>query len=121
MNVDAATLSERYIAMWNEPDAETRHAIIRSLFADDGANLTATLEPRGYSELRKRVDSAHDRWIVGEKCLFRSTGVAKGHHGVAMFRWEMVGGDGAVMSVGTEVFVLAPDGRIQTAYTFVED
>jgi hypothetical protein len=121
MSIDPVTLAERYVAMWNEPDPDRRRAAVRAIWTEDGANLTAAIEARGYGQLDARAESAHQRWIVNEQCRFRLTGTPKSHHGLVLFIWEMFATEGgAVISTGTDVFVLADDGRVKTAYTFVK-
>ena len=63
----AAELAEKYVALWNEPDADRRRRIthilqppqeIRGIAAQPGIGLTATLEARGYEEIEARAGSA---------------------------------------------------------------
>ena len=38
-NTDPRELVRRYVAVWNEPDAELRRTSIRGLWAEDGAHI----------------------------------------------------------------------------------
>jgi hypothetical protein len=49
------TFVENYIAVWNEPDAERRRTLIRSLWQEDASHLARTLEAIGHAGIEKRV------------------------------------------------------------------
>ena len=113
-------LAERYVAVWNEPDAELRRRRIAELWTPDGANLTKSLEARGYEALEARVRTSHEKWVRDGGCFFRPCD-AQGNHGAVRFKWEMVSmSAGEVISVGYDFLVLADDGRIRTDYQFIE-
>jgi hypothetical protein len=113
-------LVERYVAVWHEPDASKRRATIEALWAPDGAHYSPTLEANGYEELTARVLRSYQRWVVDEGMIFRALDDVREHHGALTFTWEMLPRDGGeIESVGRDVFLLAPDGRLQTVYQFV--
>jgi hypothetical protein len=130
-------LFDQYVALWNEPDAERRRERVVELWAPDarqvlkppaevieaasGLGMTATLEARGHDELEKRVTRAYDEFVAAGGYAFRRRGEAERLEQVVKFRWEMVPSDGGdVAGTGLEVLLLAPDGRIGTAYQFIE-
>ena len=135
----AAELAEKYLALWNEPDAdlrrrmveelwteEGRHVLqppqeIRAIAAQPGIGLTAILEARGYDEIEARAASAYDHWVASEGLRFRGRGDADRLRDVVQFHWEAVAGDGEVVAVGLDFLVLAADGRIERDYTFIVD
>jgi hypothetical protein len=120
MSVDPETLVHNYVEMWNEFDAEKRHAAVRAVWVEDGENFTSTSEYRGYQELYERADVAHNNWVAEKNYRFRSTGTIKSHHGYVLFTWEMFAlDDGTVIPRGTDVFVVADDGRAKTVLSFV--
>jgi len=47
-NIDPRKLVDRYVAVWNEPDAELRRKAIHELWTEDGAHI---LQPP--QEIRK--------------------------------------------------------------------
>src|SRR5215212_11991583 len=87
---NAAELAEKYLALWNEPDADRRRRMIAELWTEDGRHilqppqeiraiaaqpgigLTATLEARGYREIEARVASAYEHWVGSEGVSFRA-------------------------------------------------
>ena len=85
----AAQLAERYLALWNEPDADRRRRMIAELWTEDGRHIlqppqeirgiaarpglamTAILEARGYEEIEARAASAYEHWVGSEGLSFR--------------------------------------------------
>jgi hypothetical protein len=128
---------EKYIALWNEPDADRRRRMIAELWTEDGRHilqppqeiieiaaqpgvgLRAILEARGYAEIEARAASAYEHWVGSEGLSFRARNDAERLGDVVKFHWEAVGGDGEVFAVGLNFLVLAADGRIERDYAFV--
>jgi len=71
-------LAERYVALWNEPDAEARRTMIRELWPPAGEHVldppqelrktanalgfdAPTLEIRGYQALEARATRAYEK------------------------------------------------------------
>src|SRR5918992_5755623 len=85
----AAELAEKYLALWNEPDADRRRRMIAELWTEDGRHilqppheirgiaaqpgigLSAMLEARGYKEIEARVASAYEHWVGSEGLSLR--------------------------------------------------
>jgi hypothetical protein len=133
----AAALAERYVALWNEPDADRRRGMIAELWTEDGRHilqppqeireiaaqpgiaLAAILEARGYKEIEARAASAYEHWVGSEGLSFRGRDDADRLGDVVKLHWEAIARDGAVFAVGLSFLVLAADGRIERDYTFV--
>jgi hypothetical protein len=133
----AAELADRYLALWNEPDADRRRRMIAELWKEDGRHfvqppqeireiaaqpgigLTAILEARGHEEIEARVASAYEHWVGSEEVSFRRRDDAERLGDVLKFHWEGLDKDGELFAVGLHVLVLAADGRIERDYTFV--
>jgi hypothetical protein len=133
----AAALAEKYLALWNEPDAERRRRMIAELWTEDGRHilqppqeireiaarpglgLTAILEARGLEEIEARAASAYNHWVGSEGLSFRGRDDAERLGDVVKFHWEAVTKDGEAVAVGLNFLVLAADGRIERDYTFV--
>ncbi len=130
-------LAGKYLALWNEPDADRRRRTIAELWAEDGRHLlqppeevrgiaaqpgigmTAILEARGYEQIEARVASAYEHWVGTEGLSFRGRDDAERLGDVVKFHWEAVTGDGELSGAGLNVLVLGPDGRIERDYVFV--
>ena len=118
---DLATFVDRYINIWNEPDAERRRQTIRDLWHPAARHLARTLEAEGYDGIENRVATAYEKWVVEKGNVFRLRDGVDGHHGTIKLRWEMLpaaGGD--VVSIGFDFLLLGEDGRIRTGYQFIE-
>jgi hypothetical protein len=114
-------LIDRYVAVWNEPDAEKRRRGIAALWAEDGVHFTPSLEARGYKALEARVTGAYEKWVKEGGFVFKSSGNAETHHDGVRFNWEMVPtAGGAPAAVGFDFLVLGDDGRIRLDYQFLD-
>ncbi|MGW7610815.1 hypothetical protein ACWGKW_26745 [Streptomyces sp. NPDC054766] len=136
--IDAQDLIERYIGVWNEPDAEIRRKCVHELWAEDGVHLlrppqemhdravslgfgTAVLEARGHDELHARVTRAYEEFVAPGTYVFRIQEPARRLNDVITFRWESFRtGDGQVTGGGLEFLVLDEEGRIKADYQFVD-
>jgi len=113
-------LVDRYLATWNESDAERRRQGVREMWTKDGIHRSKTIEARGHDELEARAASTYEKW-GRSGYVFRRLNDADGHHDAVRFRWEMVpAGGGAAAAVAVDFLVLAPDGRIRLGYQFLD-
>jgi hypothetical protein len=135
--IDPKELADRYVAVWNEPDADRRRKAITQLWTQDGVQLlqppqevreaamrlglTPTLEARGHDELKVRVTRSYEEFIAPGKFVFRARDNVARLRNVVKFNWEMVPtGSGEAAGAGLEILILDDDGRIQIDYQFIE-
>jgi hypothetical protein len=132
-----AELADKYVALWNEPDADRRRRMIAELWAEDGRHMlqppqeiramaaqpgiamTAILEAQGYEEIEARAAGVYEHWVGSEGLSFRGRDDADRLGDVVKLHWEAVAKDGTVFGVGLSFLVLAADGRIERDYTFI--
>jgi hypothetical protein len=112
-------LANRYVAVWNEPDAERRRTAIAELWVPEGEHYVGTREVRGYPALEERVIGSHVKWVAEAHCLFRAMPNAQRLQGVLTFGWEMLGEGGEVRSAGLEFLKLDASDRILVDYQFL--
>ncbi|HEX4725799.1 MAG TPA: nuclear transport factor 2 family protein [Pseudonocardiaceae bacterium] len=118
---DLSELAQRYIAVWNEPDAERRLAGIEALWAVDCAHYTDIREAHGYDALHERIAKAYEQWVAPGQYVFRAVDNANGHHNTVRFNWEMVTTDSdQVVSVGFDFLLLDDQGKISVDYQFID-
>jgi hypothetical protein len=134
---DPNELADRYVGLWNEPNADLRGSTIRELWTEDGVHilqppeevrkaaaglaLDAVFEARGSDALEARVARAYDEFIAPGVFEFRRRPNVARLHNVVKFNWEMVRkSDGEVAGVGLEFLILDDNGRIRSDYQFIE-
>jgi hypothetical protein len=123
----AEQLADRYMALWNEPDADGRRQMIAELWTPDGSQiLQPPQEMREiaaawrHSELQARATTSYEHWVGSEGLSFRARDDAQRLGDVVKFHWDAVTNEGKTAAVGLNVLVLAADGRIDRNYTFVD-
>ncbi|MFG2791722.1 hypothetical protein [Streptomyces sp. NPDC048419] len=134
--IDAQDLADRYIALWNEPDPETRRKTVHDLWAEDGEHIllppqqmheqavglgftSAALEARGHDELHARVTRAYEDFVGPGTYVFRVQEAARQLRDVITFRWEAFHQEeGQVTGGGRDFLVLDETGRIRFDYQF---
>ena len=111
-------LVDRYVAVWNEADANERRKRIRSLWAPDGTTCNRLQEACGYEAIEARVAGSWDKWIREGKYRFRPM-KSDSHHEIIKFDWMMEKVPaGEVDSTGVSFLVLDSSGVIQHDYQF---
>ncbi|MBF6189603.1 MULTISPECIES: hypothetical protein [Nocardia] len=136
---ELSRFAERYIALWNEPDAEARHERVRQLWAEDGAQVLVdppqamrealarlsfpipTVEIRGYEALDRRVDRAYEEFVAPGDHMFVPEGPAiRLSVNLIGLTWHMVTkADGAVVGGGYDVIALDDAGRIRWDHQYI--
>jgi hypothetical protein len=113
-------LADRYVALWNEADADTRRQAIEALWTPAGRHFVKALEAVGYEALQQRVTGAHEKNVRDGGNRFRARQDVRQVRDVVTFHWEMVPvAGGEVLAVGLEILVVNDEGRILTDYQFV--
>ncbi|MBN9490163.1 MAG: hypothetical protein J0H44_23255 [Alphaproteobacteria bacterium] len=119
--IDIDTFVERYISIWNEPDADARRQAVRSLWQEEASHLARSIEAVGHAGIETRVANAYQKWVKEKGNVFRLRDGVDGHHDTIKLRWEMLPAEGGdVISIGFDFLVLGEDGRIRTGYQFIE-
>ena len=109
-----ATL-DRYLAMWNEPDAAKRAEQVYAVVTDDARLVDPLLDATGPDAIAVAIGELRNQ-MPGHS-LTRTTAV-DAHHDQARFGWTVNAPDGSVAVAGIDVVTLATDGRIQSAIGF---
>jgi hypothetical protein len=137
-DLEQQELTDRYVAVWGEPDANRRRAAIRELWTPGGVHILQpptemrraaeglgfdrlALEARGYAALETRVTRAYEEFVAPGTFVFQRLGEADRLQDLVKFRWEMMprAGGGAA-ALGLEILLLGADGRIVSDYQFLE-
>jgi hypothetical protein len=109
---DAQTLADRYVAVWNEPDAATRLNAIAALWAPDAPR-------RELGALGKLILGSSKKNGRRDAIRFRAAPSARKRGDVVTFRWEMLpAGSETVLASGLEFLVVDNEGRILVDHPF---
>jgi hypothetical protein len=115
-DLDATAIVARYIAVWNEPDAEARRTAIPALWAPDGTEFVHEVQFRGYAELEARVDRAHQAFVANGKYTVAGAGDVTRHGDIVAFTAQLVTPAGEVDWASRVFLLLGADGRIREDY-----
>lgn len=109
---------DAYVAVWNEPDAETRRRRIAAVWAPDGTTCHRLLDAHGHGEIESRVAGSWDRWLGDGKFFFRAVN-AVCHHRAVKLNFAMLAADsGKVEANGLAYLLIDQDNRIVRDYQF---
>lgn len=107
-----------YFAMWNEADPVRRRQIIEQTWAKDASYIEPLMAVTGYEALNDGVAALQAQFPAHE---LRPAGRVDAHHDRVRWSWELHGAqDGVPLAGGTNVGVLAPDGRLRQVTGFFD-
>lgn len=114
---EAPSIASRYIAAWSETDAVRRRALIAEVFTADATYLDPMARSAGHDGLDAMIGAVQQQFAgLG----FRLHGKQDGHNDVVRFSWAL-GADGAEpVAYGTDIAVVAADGRIRSVTGFLD-
>ncbi|MEV4760212.1 nuclear transport factor 2 family protein [Micromonospora sp. NPDC049559] len=115
---DFAAVVDRYLAAWNEPDAEARGRAVRELWTEDGTYTDPLAEVAGHDGIAAVIAGAREMF---PGLVFRARGAVDGHHDLVRFGWELVAPSGGESIVeGFDVATLTAEGRIRAVHGFLD-
>ena len=113
----ARTITDRYLAVWNEPDAQSRRAAIRSLWEPDGVEyVDGGIQFRGHEELDRRIAHAYDEFVGSGKYRATMADDASRHNDVITFTVQLSTQEGEVAWAARVFVLLGETGRIREDY-----
>jgi hypothetical protein len=111
--------ADRYVALWNERDAEKRRQEIAALWVEEGEHYVEAGKFVGRDALERRVGEAHDVFVRGAGNRFRAVPGARREGDVVTFYWEMLPATGdTVLGKGLEFMIVTETGQIIQDYQF---
>lgn len=119
---DAATkiegVADRYITVWNEPDADVRRRAVAELWTEDGTYTDPLASVQGHQAIEEVIVGAREQF---PGYVFKLIDNVDAHHDVARFGWELIPEDGGEsVVIGFDVAVIADDGRLRNLYGFLD-
>lgn len=107
-----------YLAAWNERDPARRKALVAKTWTDAGTYVDAHRHGEGHDGIDAMIRVAQDRFPGYQVHLISKI---EAHHSYVRFSWSAGGVPGAPLYLaGTDVFVVADDGRLQSVVGFVD-
>ncbi|MEU6724317.1 nuclear transport factor 2 family protein [Nonomuraea wenchangensis] len=111
------TLVERYVAAWNETDAEARAKAVAELWTEDATYTDPLADVAGHDGIAAVIAGAQGMF---PGLVFTPGEVYDAHHHIARFTWHLGPADGEPVAVGFDVVELAEDGRIRRVLGFLD-
>jgi hypothetical protein len=137
-HLDIDDLTERYVALWNEPDPGKRRHLVELLWVPDGGQVLVDppaevraladfhrfrypeLEVHGHAALEARVTRNHENVVASGEQIFAAAGTTRLLRHVVGLAWELVSlADDVVTARGLNVFDLDDDGRIRLDHLYI--
>ena len=111
-------VADRYLAAWNEPDADARRRAVAELWTEDGSYSDPLAAVEGHEAIAALIAGVREHF-PGH--VFELMENVDAHHDVVRFGWELVPqGGGESVVIGFDVAVVAQDGRLRSVYGFLD-
>ncbi|MES2937842.1 MAG: nuclear transport factor 2 family protein [Pseudomonadota bacterium] len=112
-------IATRYLAAWNATDPQRRRALVREAFADGATYVDPMAEVAGHDGLDALIAGVQQHYPGAH---FHLHGEPQGHHDRVRFSWALtVNGVTGPVAHGTDVAVLAGDGRLHSVTGFLDN
>ncbi|GAA0969527.1 nuclear transport factor 2 family protein [Acrocarpospora macrocephala] len=111
------TLVERYVATWNETDADARAKAVAELWTEDGTYTDPLADVAGHAGIAAVIEAAQGMF---PGLVFTPGELYDAHHHIARFTWHLGPADGAPVATGFDVVELAGDGKIRRVLGFLD-
>jgi hypothetical protein len=98
---------ERYLAAWNEKDAQRRRGLVDALWAEDGSYTDPLADAHGRAEIDGLIGAVQQQF---PDFVFTLGGPVDAHHEQARFTWH----------IGFDVAVVNGGGQIRSVYGFLD-
>jgi hypothetical protein len=110
-------LIDRYIAAWNETDAERRRDLIARTWTEDASYVDPVMQGDGRTGIDAMVQGVQERF-PGHR--FRRTSDVDSVRDRVRFSWELAPEGGPAIVGGTDFGIVAADGRLQAITGFFD-
>jgi hypothetical protein len=114
---DYTALAASYIDTWNERDPAARKEAVGKLWTVDGSYTDPLTDAHGADAIDSAIGAAQEMF---PGMTFRLAGGVDGHHDQCRFSWELGPADGAAPVAGSDVMLIASDGRVQAVLGFLD-
>lgn len=115
---DGANMVDRYIAVWNETNGDTRRRLIKQTWSGEASYVDPMFSADGQDGIDAMVAGFQQSF---PKHRFRLSTTVDLHHDRLRFSWELIEPvAGTAIVKGTDFGVIAPDGRLNAVTGFFD-
>ncbi len=114
--LDAVGIAHRYIAVWNETDANRRQRLLEADWATDAHYVDPMMQASGREQISSLVGAVHQRY---PGFRFRLFGQADAHGDNVRFSWTLGPSGAEDMIQGTD-FVQLDAGKLRAVTGFLD-
>lgn len=114
---EASSIASRYIAAWDEPDAIRRRALIATVFTPEATYVDPMMRNAGHGGLDAMIGAVQQQFAG---LRFKLHGKQDGHNDVVRFSWTLAADGAEPVAYGTDIVVVADDGRISSVTGFLD-
>lgn len=111
------TIVERYLAAWNETDAEARAKAVAEVWTEDATYTDPLADVAGHEGIAAVIAGAQEMF---PGLVFTPGELHDAHHDLVRFTWHLGPAGGEALVVGFDVVKLAEDGRIRQVLGFLD-
>lgn len=112
-----AEIATQYVRVWNEKDPARRRMLIERTFTPHARYMDPLMQSAGHDALDAMICAAQKQF---SGLRFSVSGAPDGHHDVVRFSWALGVSDAESTAAGTDVAVVAADGRIEQITGFLD-
>ena len=113
---DATTIAQRYIAVWNEPDAARRLLLLEEGWTADARYVDPLMQASGHEQIGMLVGAVHQRY---PGFRFALLGRPDGHGEHLRFCWTLGPAGAEDLIQGTD-FARLEAGKLQSVTGFLD-
>ena len=114
---DFTDLIDRYIAIWNETDAEARHDLIARTWDEHASYRDPLMQGDGHAEIDAMIRYVQARFPAHR---LQRSGAVDHIQDRVRFAWQLAAASGPVIAAGTDFGIVAADGRLQAITGFLD-
>ncbi|NUR85805.1 MAG: nuclear transport factor 2 family protein [Nonomuraea sp.] len=111
------TIVDRYVAAWNETDADARAKAVAELWTEDATYTDPLADVAGHEAIAAVIEGAQGMFAG---MVFTAGEQYDAHGRLARFTWHLGPAGQEPVAVGFDVVELAEDGRIRRVLGFLD-
>ena len=106
---------DTWFASLNELDSGKRAGLVKQAWTGDGRWVDPPFEGEGHEGISQMVDAVYQSY---PEHRFRRVSGIDAHHDAVRYGWELVDPEGSVVLAGTDIGLVADDGRLSRVTGF---